>query len=185
MKADGRRGAITEHDDALIAQAKEGDMGALDELIQQYYPAILRYCMWHAPNRACAEDAAQETFLKAIRHLNAYAQQGHFRAFLYQIAANTCIDMRRKREGSHLSLEALADDWLCEEAGYGLAEESMELRRLVRCLPERLREIVLLRFAQELSLREIAEVTHLPLRTAQSRLRAALKLIKKQLEVER
>lgn len=160
-------------------------MGALDELIERYYPVILRYCMWHAPNRACAEDAAQETFLKAIRHLNAYAHRGHFRAFLYQIAANTCIDMRRKRDGTNLSLEALADEWLCEEDGYDLAEESMEIRRLVRCLPEQLREIVLLRFSQELTLREIAEITHLPLRTAQSRLRTALKLIKKQLEVER
>lgn len=141
--------------------------------------------MWHAPNRACAEDAAQETFLKAIRHLNAYAHRGHFRAFLYQIAANTCIDMRRKRDGTNLSLEALADEWLCEEDGYDLAEESMEIRRLVRCLPEQLKEIVLLRFSQELTLREIAEITHLPLRTAQSRLRTALKLIKKQLEVER
>lgn len=160
-------------------------MGALDELIERYYPVILRYCMWHAPNRTCAEDAAQETFLKAIRHLNAYAHRGHFRAFLYQIAANTCIDMRRKRDGINLSLEALADEWLCEEDGYDLAEESMEIRRLVRCLPEQLKEIVLLRFSQELTLREIAEITHLPLRTAQSRLRTALKLIKKQLEVER
>ncbi|MDO5300737.1 MAG: sigma factor-like helix-turn-helix DNA-binding protein, partial [Clostridia bacterium] len=82
-------------------------------------------------------------------------------------------------------LEALADEWLCEEDGYDLAEESMEIRRLVRCLPEQLKEIVLLRFSQELTLREIAEITHLPLRTAQSRLRTALKLIKKQLEVER
>lgn len=54
----------------------------------------------------------------------------------------------------------------------------MAIRQMVRCLPEDLQEIVLLRFGQELTLREIAQVLQMPLRTVQTRLRRALKVLK-------
>lgn len=82
--------------DRWIPRIIQGDEQALEELVEAFYPEILRYCLWHAPNRALAEDAAQETFLKAIRYLDKYAHRGKFKSFLYQIAANTCIDMGRK-----------------------------------------------------------------------------------------
>ena len=68
-----------------------------------------------------------------------------------------------------------APDPICEDANFAEAQSRAALRELVRTLPETQREIVLLRFAQDLTLREIAEITELPLRTVQSRLRAALK----------
>lgn len=83
-------------EDKLIQRIEQGDLGAADELIAMFYPEILRYCLWHAPNRSLAEDAAQETFLKVIRYFDRYTHKGQFKAFLYQVAANTCIDMRRK-----------------------------------------------------------------------------------------
>lgn len=70
------------------------------------------------------------------------------------------------------------------EPGYERVLSDMELQRMVACLPEGQREIVLLRFAQNLALREIAAVVDLPLRTVQSRLRAALKYLKKKLADE-
>lgn len=169
-------------DDALVARAKAGDADALSDLVERYYPDILRYCMWHAPMRSQAEDAAQETFLKAIRHLDAYVHRGKFRAFLYQIAANTCIDMGRRRAATEVSLESMTAQWPYFDDGYHRAEEDVEIQRLVHALSDPMREIVLLRFSQQLSLREIAEITGTPMRTVQSRLRAALKLIKKRLE---
>ncbi|MCI6535414.1 MAG: RNA polymerase sigma factor, partial [Lachnospiraceae bacterium] len=84
-------------EDELILRIKQGDFNALDELITSYYPEILRYCLWHAPNRALAEDATQETFLKVIRYSDRYVHKGKFKSFLYQIASNTCIDLRRKK----------------------------------------------------------------------------------------
>ena len=68
-----------------------------------------------------------------------------------------------------------APEPICEDASFTEAQSRAALRELVRTLPEAQREIVLLRFAQDLTLREIAEITELPLRTVQSRLRAALK----------
>ncbi|MCD8355487.1 MAG: RNA polymerase sigma factor [Clostridia bacterium] len=165
-------------EDQLIRQCKAGEKDALDELIRMYYPDILRYCLWHAPDRQSAEDATHETFLKAIRHLDSYVHRGYFRAFLYRIAANTCVDMRRNKWSSAASLP---DDLVLEECGYRKAEADADFQRMVGRLPVEQRELVLLRFAQQLTLREIAEVTGLPLRTVQSRLRAALKKLKSSL----
>ena len=68
--------------------------------------------------------------------------------------------------------------------GFALTEEELSLRALTARLEPELQELVLLRFGQQLKLREIAQVTGLPLRTVQSRLRSALKTLKIQLEQE-
>jgi RNA polymerase sigma-70 factor (ECF subfamily) len=87
----------------VLKQLEQGDSKALDKLIEPHYPEILRYCLWYSPNRSLAGDATQETFLKAIRYLENYVHQGKLKSFLYQIAANTCIDMR-ERSGSRIYL---------------------------------------------------------------------------------
>lgn len=154
----------------------------MNELITSYYPEILRYCLWHAPNRAAAEDAVQETFLKAIRCFGRYIHRGNFRAFLYLIAANTCTDMRRKKSSEELSLNECGSDFPYEEEGFQTVQDDLQLRQLVRNLPGKLQEIILLRFGQDLTLREISEITGIPLRTVQSRLRSAMKQLKKELK---
>lgn len=157
-------------EDEIFRKIEQGDSGGLDELVSLYYPEILRYCRWHTPDQATAEEAAQETFLKAVRHFDRYVHKGRFKAFLYQITANTCVDMWRKKKPEEL---------VYTEREFDRAEQEADLARLVERLPEKQREIVLLRFAQDLTLRETADVLGLPLRTVQSRLRAALKYLKK------
>ena len=158
----------------LLRKVQSGDTGALDTLITAYYPQILNYCRWHTADEQQAQDAAQETFLKAVRWLDSCGGfQGAFRPFLYKIAKNICIDLNRTMERTEVSLESLPD-----------AEEKVNLRALTAQLEPEQRELVLLRFAQQLKLREIAQITGLPLRTVQSRLRAALKTLKMQLEKE-
>lgn len=169
-------------EDRLIQRMEQGDTGAAHELIEIFYPEILRYCLWHAPNRSLAEDAAQETFLKVLRYFDRYAHRGKFRPFLYRVAANTCIDMRRRARAFEVSLEEVTAEPAGEEAGYREVQSDMVMRQLVACLPEDLREIVLLRFGQDLTMREIAEVVNIPLRTVQTRLRSALKRLKKDME---
>ena len=169
-------------EDRLIKKIEQGDIRAADELIGIYYPEILRYCLWHAPNRAFAEDAAQETFLKALRYFDRYTHRRKFRAFLYQIAANTCIDMRRKIRTAETSLEEMQVDPAKEETGYEDVQSDLALRQMVKGLPPDQQEIVLLRFGQDLTMREIAEAVNIPLRTVQTRLRSALKKLKKEVE---
>lgn len=164
-------------EDALIKQWVQGDSAALDGLIEQLYPEILRYCLWHTPNRSLAEEAAQETFLKALRALVRYAPCGKFKAFLYQIAANTCTDMWRKRWLTDSSLEETEVTYA--ETAFEQIQSDAAFRQMVDSLPAEQRELVLLRYGQDLTMREIAAIVDLPLRTVQSRLRAALNRLKK------
>ncbi len=161
-----------------IKRIERGDASAVDEMVECYYPEILRYCLWHAPNKDLAEDAAQETFLKVIRFFDRYTHRGKFRPFLYRIAANTCVDLWRKQREQDISLEEMTVEPAYEDP----ALAAMELRQLVRGLRSDLQEIVLLRFSQELTLREISQVVNLPLRTVQSRLRSALRQLKQEFE---
>lgn len=171
-------------EEELIKKMQQGDEEAMDGLVRLYYPEILRYCLWHAPDRAAAEDAAQETFLKAIRYCSRYVHKGKFRAFLYKIASNTCVDLQRKYR---------PDPLLPDSAGEGLVDgcdrfdrviSDVWLRQLIQKLPDGSQEIVYLRFAHGLTLSEIAQLTKLPLRTVQSRLRSSLKIIKKEWKEE-
>ncbi|MCI1945173.1 RNA polymerase sigma factor [Clostridium luticellarii] len=158
----------------LLQKIENEDMAYMDKLIALYYPDIFRYCLWHTPNRQTAEDAVQETFLKMARYFKKYVHNGNFRAYIYKIASNVCTDIWRKKK-----TEPLPEDLPCREQGFEEVESALDLKDLVQKLPEKRREIVLLRFAQNLSLREIAEIENIPLRTVQSRLRSALKQIEK------
>lgn len=174
-------GTVLTREDKLFKKMEQGDPDAVEELIRLFYPDILRYCLWHAPNRSLAEDAAQETFLKAIRYFDRYTHKGKFKSFLYRIAANVCVDMQRKDSRHELSLEAAETDPAYAEPAFESIHSDMTMQQLVNSLPENQQEIVLLRFGQDLTLREIAETTGLPLRTVQTRLRAALKKLRKNL----
>ena len=164
-------------EDELFEKLKRGDPDAAGELARLYYDDILRYCLFHVPDRSLAQDAVQETFLKVFRYFGDYRHRGHFRAFLYRVAANVCADIRRRR-----TWDPMPEQVSFEEKGLREGEDREDFRRLVELLPEELREIVILRFAQELKLGEIAKAADLPMRTVQSRLRKALKILKTELE---
>lgn len=162
----------------LFKRIKSGDKTAFNELVGLYYTDILRYCSWHTPNKESAEDATQETFFKAIRYLEQYAHKGQFKAFLYKIAKHTCMDMQSRKFMKDVSLESQQQDFSYTEEGFKEIEADMALCQMTDSLPEELRELVILRYGQELTLREIANITELPLRTVQSRIRQALKQLK-------
>ena len=170
-------------EDELIRQIQNGRRECLDELVELYYPAILRYCMWHMPDRESAQDATQETFLKLVRFIDRYRHKGQFKAFLYRIAANTCIDILRKSSPPGISMESFSEHPLseesCQDSGFQAVEDRQQLTAALACLEPTQRELVLLRYGQELTLREISAVMGLPLRTVQTKLRRAINKIQK------
>ena len=163
-------------EEELIEQIKNGRKECLDELVAFYYPAILRYCLWHMPDRESALDATQETFLKQ------YENRGAFRAFLYRIAANTCIDMKRKHPVTESLSEAVSEAVCAPECGYQTVEDRQQLATALTHLDNSMRELILLRYGQELTMREISDITGLPLRTVQTRLRKAVKVMREVLK---
>ena len=169
-------GDILAREDELFKRLNNGDHTALDELIRIYYPEILRYCLWHTSNRQTAEDAAQETFLKAVRYLDGYAHQGKFRAYLYKIAVNTCTDVWRQNKNP---VPSASEQYI--ESGFEQAESDISMKKLLGTLPDRQRELVILRYVHGFKIREISDILHEPLRTVQSRLRTAIKTLEKNL----
>lgn len=169
-------------DDELIDRIKSGDEAAAEELIDRYYTAILRYCGWHCSNQEKAEDLTQETFLKLFRSLPRYKGKNKFKSYLYTIANRLCIDESRKMPFYSLEDAAEIADAKNEIAQ---VEHREEIERLLSVLSEVQREAVLLRFGQQLGFAQIAEVMGGSRRTAQSRVRNALQLMRRECGDER
>lgn len=169
-------------DDDLIEQIKLGDEHAAEILINRYYKAILRYCIRHCFNAEKAEDLTQETFLRLFRNLSAYQGKRKFKAYLYTIANHLCIDEARKTRDYPLEHE---ENIRYEYDGMRRVEELSEINHLLNVLSPEQREAVILRFGEQLTFREIAKVTGCNLRTAQSRVRTALKIMRKEQENEK
>lgn len=165
-------------DDELVEKIKCGDEAAAKELIDRYYGAILRYCGWHCSAPERAEDLTQETFLNLFRSLPKYCGRNKFKAYLYTIANRLCIDESRKL--SFYSLEAVGD--IADgQNGIAQAEHREDIRRLLGVLSAEQREAVILRFGQDLGFAEIAKVMGCSMRTAQSRVRNGLRLMRREI----
>lgn len=169
-------------DDELIEKIKGGDEAAAKELIDRYYSAILRYCGWHCAVPEKAEDLTQETFFRLFRSLPRYRGRKKFKAYLYTIANRLCIDESRKMP--FYSLED-AETIASGQNEITQAEHREDIRRLLGVLSEEQKEAVILRFGQELEFSEIAKVMGCGMRTVQSRVRNALRIMKKEFGDER
>ena len=165
-------------DDDLIEQIRIGDEKAAEELIKRYYTSILHYCKKHCFNQEKAEDLTQETFLKLFKNLPGYKGKKRFKAYLYTIANHLCIDESRKKE-----VYSLDDEEVIEESDeMSRIEDKSEIDYLLNVLSPEQREAIILRFGEELSFWEIASVMGCNMRTAQSRVRNALKMMRKEQE---
>lgn len=169
-------------DDALVEQIRLGDEKAAEELIRRYYTSVLRYCKRQCFNLEKAEDLTQETFLKLFKNLSGYKEKGKFKAYLYTIANHLCIDECRKMKDCSLENEEEIRDE-CDELRR--IEDKSEIGYLLNVLSPEQREAVILRFGEEFSFWEIAKVMGCNMRTAQSRVRNALKIMRKEQENER
>lgn len=175
-------------DDELIERIRCGDEDAAEELIKRWYTSILRYCKWHCADIQKAEDLTQETFFRLFKALashnsvTGYTGKKKFKAYLYTIANHLCIDESRK-----IPLYALEnEEGLVDERNeIQLAEDREEIRYLLNTLSLEQREAVILRFGEQMEFREIAQVMGCNMRTAQSRVRSALKIMRKEKENER
>jgi RNA polymerase sigma-70 factor (ECF subfamily) len=173
----------------LVAQGlKRHDPELLDQLIVLYQHRLLRYLLYLTGNRETAEDLFQETWMRVLMRGAQFNGNSRFDTWLFTIARNLVIDMRRKR--TMISLEAMCeageddrpfeipadepspfDRFQTQESSQRVAEALLSLEPLYR-------EVLVLRFQEELSLDEIAQVTRAPLSTVKSRLYRGLAALK-------
>ena len=166
-------------DDDLVERIRLGDEKAAEELIKRYYISILHYCKRQCFNPEKAEDLTQETFLRLFKNLSGYKGKRKFKAYLYTIANHLCIDESRKMEVYILGDGEEIED---ESDEIHRIEDKSEIDYLLNVLSPEQREAVILRFGEELSFWEIARVMGCNMRTAQSRVRNALKIMRKEQE---
>jgi len=123
--------------------------------LDEQYDKIYKYCYFKVKNIHLAEDLTQETFLKFFSQNN-YISRGKTLAYLYTIARNLCIDAFRKKDMSPLSDETEDTKTSIEKLVTSIA-----LDEALKTLPIDTQEILLLRFANDLSMAEISKITEI------------------------
>lgn len=164
--------------DAIERKLKNGDKEGVYIAFDAYYDKIYGYCYRHVNHRETAQDLTQEVFLRVLLHLENYRHYGKFENYLYVIAGNLCRDYYRKRRV--LSLEDL--ELQKEEQGFARTEEQLVVEQALKKLPEQEREIILLRFYQDLKIKDIAKILGLKLSTVKYHLKRAQERLEDELK---
>ncbi len=171
------------------------DPDLLDELISRYQFRLPRYLWTLTGSRETAEDLFQETWIRVLERGHLYDPRWRFESWLFSIARNLAIDLVRRRQPE--SLEALlhpqdegaAREWPDRESptpfeSAAAGEQSERVRGILRRLPPDAREVLVLRFQEDMNLNEIAHLTGAPLSTVKSRLYRGLETFRGLLEKE-
>ena len=172
-------------DDMLVALYSKGENKAFDELLSRYQDKLFNYIYFVVHNQELAEDIFQETFVKAIVTIQQgrYTADGKFSAWITRIAHNLVIDsFRQERNENTVSNEEGEIDLfnnaeLCDdniEMQMVNDQTLNDVRRLVDALPDNQREVVYMRYYQNLSFKEIADITGVSINTALGRMRYAI-----------
>jgi RNA polymerase sigma-70 factor (ECF subfamily) len=169
----------------LITRAKNGERSAFSELVCIHVQGVRNVIYRLYGDAQIAEDAAQETFIRAWLHLASYRPQTSLRNWLYRIAVNTATDMLRKEKRilpNALEDLPLSDPQPGPEALFSQEERAALVQKAVLSLPDACRAVLVLREYEELSYHEIADALEIPVGTVMSRLNYARKLLKDKLK---
>lgn len=153
---------------------------ALCELVNRYQTELLRMCYLYLRDSALAEDAVQETFLKAYKALPAFRRECGQKTWLMRIAMNTCRDMRRSGWFRHIDPSVRPENLPEAFTPFEPPDESLTLA--IMRLPRRCREAVLLHYYQNMSIAETAEALGVSASTVSTQLTRARKKLRAMLE---
>ena len=173
-------------DEQLVSAYAAGDNNAFDQLLKRHKARLFNFILSRVKDSDLADDIFQETFVKAIVTIRQgrYNDQGKFIAWIYRIARNLIIDSYRQdkvenqlstddENGVNLLNRSEFSEGTVEDTLIGMQIEE-DLRALVTELPESQRQVVDMRFYQNLSFKEIAALTGVSINTALGRMRYAI-----------
>lgn len=182
---------LTDHE--LVKQFIDGEQSSFEILVNRHKDKVYTYIFLMVKNDHLANDIFQETFIKVVKSLHAgkYQENGKFISWVVRIAHNLIIDHFRKEKqmktcsndeyetdifnSSRFSDNNVEEDIIQEQI-------KTDVRKLVDCLPEEQREVILLRHFVGLSFKEIADQTNVSINTALGRMRYALINLRKLIE---
>ena len=166
-----------------IAQVRRGDERAFAHLVESYQRAVFNLCYRMLWDAAEAEDAAQETFIRAYTRLASYDTNRKFSTWLLSIASHYCIDRLRQRRPGLLSWDGLAPWHLPSDPRPSPEEAALrheaqhQVRALLEGLPPDYRVVLVLHYWHELSYEEIAQTLNTTLPAVKSRLFRARQML--------
>lgn len=169
-----------------MRRLQRGDERALETLFGRYRAPLFGFLLRRCRDEAAAEDLIQETWLRVVRSRDRYDPRRRFTTWLFQIANNLCRDLARRREVERRGKEGMQQVEALRSQTTGKAghELRLDMERRLAALPDRLREVLVLRYHQQLSEREIAEIAGIPQGTVKSRLHAAVRALREGMEAE-
>ncbi|HWO98668.1 MAG TPA: RNA polymerase sigma factor SigW [Bacillus sp. (in: firmicutes)] len=165
-----------------IKQVKKGDQDAFAEVVEYYKDKVYQLCYRMLGNAHEAEDSAQEAFIRAYVNIHSYDSSKKFSTWLYRIATNLCIDrIRKKKPDYYLDAEINGTDGLNMysqiPADQKLPEDELEklelqehIQQEILKLPDKYRSVIVLKYVDELSLKEISDILDLPVGTVKTRI---------------
>jgi RNA polymerase sigma-70 factor (ECF subfamily) len=167
---------------SLVIRLRQGDEAAGAMLERIHGPAMQRFCLGYLSNEADARDAVQEIFLQVLR---ATVVPDRFRPWLYKVARNHCLKALRTRRrkpppGALPTGSILPQDATGQLTRMARAELQERIGELVAALPDAQSEVLRLRYAENLSREDIAEILQVPPALVKTRLFEAMKTLRSQ-----
>ncbi|MFB3387388.1 RNA polymerase sigma factor [Flavobacterium sp. LAR06] len=176
-------------DALLVKNYIEGNETALSILIKRHESKIYGFIYSKIADRDISNDIFQDTFIKVIKTLksNSYNEEGKFLPWVMRISHNLIVDHFRKtkkmpmyRETEEFSIfSVMSDDSLTIEGKMIVDQVEVDLKRLIEELPEDQKEVLVMRMYQDMSFKEISELTNVSINTALGRMRYALMNLRK------
>jgi RNA polymerase sigma-70 factor (ECF subfamily) len=164
----------------LIKKAQNGNDNAFLTLFQQYEHEVYRIAFVYLKNQSDALDVVQETAYRSFKSIKSLKEPKYFKTWLIRIAISYSIDLLRKQKNV-IQLKPGFERFISEEFN-----ENIDLELTVRDLLERLNEeeksVIILRFYEDLTIKEVAEIIGIPLGTAKTVLYRALNKLRKDFE---
>jgi len=174
----------------LISKYLLGEEDAFKDIIQKYYKLIFRFLFNYLGGSFESADLTQEVFLKVWKNIKKYDKKYSFKTWIFTIARNTAIDfLRKKRElvfsdfenedGTVIFEDVISDDELLPDEIFFNEENTKKLKKELEKLPLKYKEVILLKYQEEMNFEEISVVLKRPVETVKSQHRRALILLRK------
>ncbi|GAE37126.1 RNA polymerase sigma factor SigW [Halalkalibacter akibai] len=177
----------------LIKEVRKGNQQAFSEIVELYKDKVFQVAYRMVGNMHEAQDIAQEAFLRAYTNIDSFDLNRKFSTWLFRIATNVAIDrLRKKKPDFYLQEEVRGSDGLTYESQLASDEESVDdqvvklerqewVQDEINQLPTKYRTIIILRYIEDLSIKEISEVLDIPPSTVKTRIHRGREALRKRM----
>ena len=181
-------------DEVLVSKSIKGSRKAFELLLSRYLKPIYNFLYRLVNDLPTAQDLTQETFLKVWRNLRRFDRKKSFKTWLFTIARNTAFDYLRKKKSTpfsyfvddegHSWIDNIADEEVLPDELLEKLDQEKNISKLIKKIPQKYQIILLLRYKDDFSLAEIAEILGHPYNTVKSQHQRGLMKLRKIIESE-